>query len=147
MNLTTKARYAVMAMADLAINFTGKPVTVSDISKRQGIALNYLEQIFMHLRKDGLIQSVRGPGGGYKFARDIGDIRISEIVLAVDESIIMTRCENRGAENCLNGKSGVKCLTHNLWQGLTDTIYDYLNSLSLADIIKNEEQHLEKKRA
>lgn len=132
MNLTTKGRYAVMAMADLAMNCSHGPVTLAHISARQDIALNYLEQIFMKLRKNGLVQSVRGPGGGYVIPQERLNMRISEIVMAVDESIKMTRCSNESENGCK--QSGKKCLTHNLWEGLSRQIFNYLNSITLADI-------------
>jgi Rrf2 family iron-sulfur cluster assembly transcriptional regulator len=135
MNLTTKGRYAVMAMADLAMQGGTTPITLSEIAIRQNIALNYLEQIFMKLRKKGLVKSVRGPGGGYIIPIEPVTIKIADIVIAVDESIKMTRCaDNKNQEpgGCMHGKS--RCLTHNLWDGLGHQIFKYLNSISLADI-------------
>lgn len=133
MNLTTKGRYAVMAMVDLAMHGKGSPITLAEIAERQDITLNYLEQIFMKLRKSGLVQSVRGPGGGYVLASQVEAISIAQIVLAVDESINMTRCNiHAGGEGCL--KKNAKCITHNLWEGLTRQIYNYLHSVSLADV-------------
>lgn len=135
MNLTTKGRYAVMAMADLAMHSTGgEPVTLADIAMRQNIALNYLEQIFMKLRKNGLVRSVRGPGGGYVIALDMATIKIAAIVSAVDESIKMTRCGKNEQSACMNGRA--KCVTHDLWDGLGKQIFTYLNSISLADLCK-----------
>lgn len=123
-----------MAMADLAMHGGNGPVTLAEIALRQNIALNYLEQIFMKLRKNGLVKSVRGPGGGYVIPLETKDIMIADIVVAVDESIKMTRCADKGTETggCMHGK--VKCLTHNLWDGLSQQIFGYLNSISLADI-------------
>jgi len=135
MILGTKARYAVMAMVDLALKGgTEHPVTLADIAMRQEIPLAYLEQIFSKLRRGGLVQSVRGPGGGYKLAYERADIRISDVVSAVDESIKMTRCEAHGTKTgCLNsGKA--KCLTHDLWDGLGEQIYSYLHSVTLEDV-------------
>jgi Rrf2 family iron-sulfur cluster assembly transcriptional regulator len=134
MNLTTKARYAVMAMVDLALQTHDNPVSLSDISSRQGIAVSYLEQIFMKLRKAGLVRSVRGPGGGYKLVHALEDVAISDIVAAVDEAIKMTRCS--GKDGCAVNKS--KCLTHNLWEGLGGAIYTYLNNISLRDVCVKE---------
>ncbi len=139
MNLTTKGRYAVMAMADLAMNSAQGPVCLAQISNRQNIAVNYLEQIFMKLRKSGLVKSVRGPGGGYVIPVDVVAIKISDIVLAVDESIEMTRCGNNDEDACMqHGKT--KCITHNLWAGLGRQIFTYLHSISLADICNNNGQ-------
>lgn len=132
MMLTTKGRYAVMAMVDLSSQCCGKPVTLSDIATRQEIALPYLEQIFAKLRRSGLVNSVRGPGGGYQLARGAEDIFVSDIIAAVDESIKMTRCEHRAAAGCMGKK--VRCLTHDLWEGLGNQIYNYLRAISLRDI-------------
>ncbi len=126
-----------MAMVDLAIHSDDGPVTLAQISQRQNIALNYLEQIFMKLRKNNLVNSVRGPGGGYTIPFDIGNIKISDIIVAVDEAIKMTRCSDVQSEGCMHGK--VRCITHNLWDGLGRQIFDYLNSISLADICKNNQ--------
>jgi Rrf2 family iron-sulfur cluster assembly transcriptional regulator len=134
MNLTTKGRYAVMAMVDLAINGKGNPVSLADIAARQDIALSYLEQIFMRLRKAGLVKSVRGPGGGYIIAAKPEDMPISDIVIAVDESIKMTRCGNENKSGCISDHNKSKCITHNLWEGLSNKIYEYLHSISLADV-------------
>jgi Rrf2 family iron-sulfur cluster assembly transcriptional regulator len=134
MNLTTKGRYAVMAMVDLAINSVGKPVTLSEIAARQDIAVSYLEQIFMRLRKAGLVKSVRGPGGGYVLSEVAEKTPIASIVLAVDESIKMTRCGNDKKIGCITHANSSKCITHHLWEGLSNQIYQYLNSVSLADI-------------
>lgn len=132
MNLTTKGRYAVMAMVDLAQKGDSGPVSLADIAQRQDIALSYLEQIFMRLRRAGLVQSVRGPGGGYVLGRRVEDIAIADIVVAVDESIKMTRCSSTSEGGCSSTKA--KCVTHNLWEGLSRTIYGYLHSVSLADV-------------
>ena len=132
MNLTTKGRYAVMAMVDLAMNCTDKPVTLADIAKRQDITLNYLEQIFMRLRRAGVVKSVRGPGGGYILADSAKNTHISDIVIAVDESMKMTRCSKKSEGGCSGGNS--KCITHNLWEGLGRHILQYLASISLDDV-------------
>ena len=136
MNFTTKGRYAVMAMVDLTMHSGDGPVTLAEIAQRQDIALNYLEQIFMKLRKNGLVKSVRGPGGGYIMPIEPSDIKIADIVVAVDESIKMTRCADKSDGGCMHGKA--KCITHNLWEGLSKQIFDYLNSISLADICKDK---------
>ena len=130
MMLTTRGRYAVMAMVDLAGHEQKKPVTLSDIAIRQDIALNYLEQIFAKLRKGGLVKSTRGPGGGYSLANTPNNIRIADIILAVDEPISITRCKT--ASGCMSEKA--KCLTHDLWEGLGNQIYSYLDAITLADI-------------
>jgi len=128
--LTTKGRYAVTAMLDLAMH-TGKgPTALADIARRQGISLSYLEQLFARLRRRGLVSSVRGPGGGYNLARDGAGIHIAEVIAAVDEHLDTTRCG--GAGDCQNGGT---CLTHDLWQDLSDRIYDYLSHVSLKDLM------------
>ncbi|MBT3396793.1 MAG: Rrf2 family transcriptional regulator [Alphaproteobacteria bacterium] len=133
MKLGTKGRYAVMAMADLAIQSGGKPVALAGIAERQEISLSYLEQLFGKLRRSSLVKSVRGPGGGYVLARDDGDIRVSDIVMAVDEPLIATRCRPGSATGCLSDKS--RCLTHELWEELSNQIHLYLSSVSLSDVI------------
>lgn len=136
MKLSTKGRYAVMAMVDLANTTSkctnGKPVSLADIAYRQDISLSYLEQLLGKLRRNGLVKSVRGPGGGYQLSRSYENIRISDIVTAVDEPLSVTRCKQGSAEGCLHDKS--RCLTHDLWQELTNQISLYLNSVSLADV-------------
>ncbi|MGB0696347.1 MAG: Rrf2 family transcriptional regulator [Rhodospirillaceae bacterium] len=132
MRLSTKGRYAVMAMADLAAHSSGKPVALADIADRQEISLSYLEQLFGRLRKGGLVKSVRGPGGGYLLSRDAGDMRISDIILAVDEPIQTTRCSPGSPAGCHNNKG--RCLTHDLWEELANQIYLYLSSVSLEDV-------------
>ena len=133
MKLGTKGRYAVMAMTDLAIHSGGKPVALAGIAERQEISLSYLEQLFGKLRRSSLVKSVRGPGGGYVLARDDGDIRVSDIVMAVDEPMIATRCRPGSATGCLSDKS--RCLTHDLWEELGNQIHGYLSSVSLSDVI------------
>ncbi|MBC8268929.1 MAG: Rrf2 family transcriptional regulator [Rhodospirillaceae bacterium] len=134
MKLSTKGRYAVMAMVDLASCSAkkGKAVSLADIAERQEISLSYLEQLFGKLRRCGLVKSVRGPGGGYLLARPYEDLRVSDIITAVDETVSATRCAPGSAEGCLHDKS--RCLTHDLWQELTNQITLYLNSVSLADV-------------
>jgi Rrf2 family iron-sulfur cluster assembly transcriptional regulator len=130
MRLTTKGRYAVTAMLDLAIHFKDGPITLADISQRQGISLSYLEQLFARLRKEGLVSSTRGPGGGYRLSRGAGKIAVADVIQAVDEKIDATRCSGKG--DCHNGNS---CLTHELWCDLSDQIYDFLSSISLGELV------------
>lgn len=132
MRLSTKGRYAVMAMVDLACRSDGKPVALADIAERQEISLSYLEQLFAKLRKGGLVRSVRGPGGGYMLAHDAEATRISDIILAVDEPIRATRCPTGSPEGCRSNKS--RCLTHDLWEELGHQIHLYLSAVSLADV-------------
>jgi len=131
--LTTKGRYAVTAMLDLAMHHGNGPTALADIARRQGISLSYLEQLFARLRRQGLVSSVRGPGGGYNLAREGGDIHIAEVIAAVDENLDTTRCG--GAGNCHNDGP---CLTHDLWQDLSDRIYDYLSHVSLQDLVNRK---------
>ncbi len=133
MKLSTKGRYAVMAMADLATNSVGKPIALADVADRQEISLSYLEQLFGKLRRGGLVKSVRGPGGGYLIARDLANVRMSDIILAVDEPIKVTRCQPGSPAGCQGTKG--RCLTHDLWQELSNQIYLFLSSVSLADVI------------
>jgi len=132
MILGTKARYAVMAMVELAGYEADKLVSLSELAEAQEITVPYLEQIFSKLKHGGLVKSVRGPGGGYALARPAGDIRIADIVQAVDESLKMTRCDGHSESGCMATKA--RCLTHDLWEGLGARIYDYLHSVSLADV-------------
>ena len=130
MKLTTKGRYAVTAMLDLALHQGKGPITLSDIAQRQGISLSYLEQLFSRLRREHLVSSVRGPGGGYSLARDAGEIFVAQVITAVDENVDTTRCG--GAHNCQNDQ---RCLTHDLWRDLSDRIYGYLNRISLQELM------------
>ncbi len=130
MRLTTKGRYAVTAMLDLALHQGQGPITLADIAERQGISLSYLEQLFARLRKRALVASVRGPGGGYSLGRDAAQIFVAEVITAVDESVDTTRCG--GAHNCQNNQ---RCLTHDLWHDLSQRIYEYLNQISLRDLV------------
>lgn len=135
MRLSTKGRYAVMAMADLAGNEAGqKPVALADIAQRQDISLSYLEQLFAKLRRGGLVSSVRGPGGGYRLARPSSDLRIADIIVAVDEPIAATRCKPGSAKGCT--KTGARCVTHDLWEELGQQIHVFLSSVSLADVVE-----------
>jgi Rrf2 family transcriptional regulator, iron-sulfur cluster assembly transcription factor len=132
MKLSTRGRYAVMAMADLARRSIKGPVTLADIASRQSISLSYLEQLFSRLRKADLVDSVRGPGGGYSLARPAENIRVIDIMSAVDESVDITRCEGE-AKGCAD--KGRKCITHDLWDELSRHIYLFLGSISLEDVI------------
>lgn len=134
MKLTTKGRYAVMAMADLALHSKGSPVSLADIAGRQEISLSYLEQLFARLRRGGLVSSVRGPGGGYLLARDMEETRISDIVLAVDEPLTATRCRSGSSRGCLTATG--RCITHDLWDELGRHIQLFLSSVSLADVVE-----------
>jgi Rrf2 family iron-sulfur cluster assembly transcriptional regulator len=135
MKLTTKGRYAVMAMADLARHATGRPVALADIAQRQEISLSYLEQLFAKLRRGDLVKSVRGPGGGYLLSRAADDIRISDVILAVDEPIKATRCEIGSPKGCL-GQSSSRCITHDLWEELSHQIQLFLSGVSLGDVVE-----------
>jgi len=131
MKLTSKGRYAVTAMLDLALHANQGPVTLAAISGRQGISLSYLEQLFTRLRRNGLVSSTRGPGGGYLLSGDAADIAVADVVAAVDESVNATRCG--GQENCQDGK---RCLTHDLWTELSDQIFSFLSEISLAQLVE-----------
>ena len=131
MKLTTKGRYAVTAMLDLALHKEQGPVNLADISSRQGISLSYLEQLFSRLRKQGLVVSSRGPGGGYLLGKPVQDISVSDVICAVDENVDATRCA--GKQNC-QGED--RCLTHDLWQELSEQITNFLGGISLADLIQ-----------
>ena len=135
MKLSTKGRYAVMAMVDLARHGAGHPVSLADIAERQEISLSYLEQLFAKLRKNGLVRSVRGPGGGYLLGRSTDEVKISDIILAVDEPIRATRCQPTTAVGCKIDRS--RCLTHDLWEELGNQIQLFLRAVSLADVIDN----------
>jgi len=132
MKLSTRGRYAVMAMVDLAQKSGGQPVALADIARRQDISLSYLEQLFAKLRRRGVVASVRGPGGGYRLSRAPDLIRIADIVLAVDEPVRMTRCSPGSPEGCGNGQA--RCSTHELWEALGNQIYGFLNSVTVADV-------------
>jgi len=128
--LTTKGRYAVTAMLDLALHRGKGPIPLADIAQRQGISLSYLEQLFSRLRMHTLVSSMRGPGGGYRLARNAAEIHVAEVISAVDERVDTTRCG--GAHNCRNQGP---CLTHDLWQDLSTRIYEYLDRISLQDLV------------
>ena len=130
MKLTTKGRFAVTAMIDLALRHEGGPVTLAGISERQSISLSYLEQLFGKLRRHNLVSSVRGPGGGYCLAKDTADMTVAEIISAVDEPLDATMCG--GKANC---QEEHLCMTHQLWSTLNSRMFEYLNSVSLADLV------------
>lgn len=133
MRLTTKGRFAVTAMVDLAMRQTRGPVTLAAISERQHISLSYLEQLFGKLRRAKLVSSVRGPGGGYNLAQPAPGITVADIVTAVDETLDATQCGGR--ENCHEEK---RCMTHDLWATLNEKMYDYLSSVTLADLVAHQ---------
>jgi len=130
--LSTKGRYAVMAMVDLATQNDGKPIALADVAERQEISLSYLEQLFGRLRRGQLVKSVRGPGGGYLLARDAAEIRVADVIMAVDEPIKATRCTPGSPSGCQGRQQ--RCLTHDLWEELGNQIYLFLSSVSLADV-------------
>lgn len=132
MRLTSKGRYAVTAMLDVALHASKGPVPLADISERQEISLSYLEQLFSRLRRHKLVDSVRGPGGGYRLGRDATEIAIGEVIRAVDESVDATRCQ--GKSNCQQGE---RCLTHNLWTDLSDRISSFLDNITLGELMAN----------
>lgn len=134
MRLTTKGRYAVTAMLDLALHEDRSPISLADISKRQEISLSYLEQLFSKLRQSGLVLSVRGPGGGYRLSREADQIFVAEIIDAVNESIDATNCG--GAGNCHKGQV---CLTHHLWCDLSEQIHQFLSGISLAGLVARQD--------
>ncbi len=134
MKLSTKGRYAVTAMMDLAIHDREGPVTLAEISQTQGISLSYLEQLFAKLRKRGLVEGVRGPGGGYRLARMPNRITVAEIITAVDENVDVMRCHGDG--NCQDGE---RCLTHELWQELSQRLYEFLDGITLDQFVERPE--------
>ncbi|SRR5690554_6102637 len=134
MRLTTKGRYAVTALLDLALHNDEGPISLADISSRQEISLSYLEQLFAKLRKCGLVSSVRGPGGGYQLAREIDQIYVAEIINAVDENVDATNCG--GGSDC---QGGLTCLTHFLWVDLSEQLQTFLNGISLASLVNRKE--------
>jgi Rrf2 family iron-sulfur cluster assembly transcriptional regulator len=133
MKLSTKGRYAVTAMFDVAIHQTDGPVSLSDISQRQGISLSYLEQLFGRMRRRGLVASTRGPGGGYRLAHESSQIAIADIITAVDENVDATRCG--GNADCQNQQ---RCLTHQLWEELSSQIHVFLSGITLEDAINKQ---------
>ena len=135
MKLTSKGRYAVTAMLDVALHTNVGAVPLADISERQEISLSYLEQLFARLRKNGLVSSVRGPGGGYLLGRDSSKISVGDVISAVDESVDATRCHG-ATGGC---QSGMRCLTHTLWSDLSTRIEDFLNGITLAELVEKSD--------
>jgi Rrf2 family transcriptional regulator, iron-sulfur cluster assembly transcription factor len=133
MRLSTKGRYAVTAMLDLAIHYDEGPVTLAGISETQGISLSYLEQLFVRLKKGGLVEGLRGPGGGYRLAHAPEDISIAQVITAIGEGIDATVCG--GSEDCQDGQ---RCLTHALWERLGNEIHDFMHGISLASFLKRD---------
>jgi Rrf2 family iron-sulfur cluster assembly transcriptional regulator len=137
MRLSTKGRYAVMAMADLAAHEgVEKPVSLAEIARRQEISLSYLEQLFAKLRRNALVKSVRGPGGGYRLSRPSGEVRIADIIMAVDEPMTATRCRPGSPKGCTG--TTTRCVTHDLWEELGRQIHVFLSSVSLADVVEKK---------
>ncbi|MDH5471759.1 MAG: Fe-S cluster assembly transcription factor [Gammaproteobacteria bacterium] len=136
MRLSTKGRYGVTAMMDLAIHDNAGPVTLADISQCQGISLSYLEQLFAKLRKHNLVEGVRGPGGGYRLSRPADQISVAEIISAVDEKVDATKCNNQG--DCQGGE---RCLTHDLWTELSDRLYTFLSGITLSQFVNRPGIH------
>lgn len=134
MRLTSKGRYAVTAMLDVALHSQQNPVPLADISERQGISLSYLEQLFSKLRKAGLVSSVRGPGGGYRLGAEATTISIGTVIAAVDESVDATKCNGKG--DC---QGGTRCLTHTLWRDLSSRISDFLNNITLGELMMDND--------
>jgi Rrf2 family iron-sulfur cluster assembly transcriptional regulator len=140
MRLTTKGRFAVTAMLDLAMHKGQGPVTLAGISRRQGISLSYLEQLFGKLRRHTLVDSVRGPGGGYNLARDSDVVSVADIIIAVDEPLDATQCG--GKENCQDEQ---RCMTHDLWSKLNEKMYEYLHSVKLSELVAKQHARLEER--
>lgn len=140
MKLTSKGRYAVTAILDIALNSEKGPVNLSDVSERQNISLSYLEQLFAKLRRQGVVKSVRGPGGGYQLGMPANQISIGMIISAVNENITVTKCQGKG--NC---QGGSKCLTHSLWQNLSQRIEDFLNEITVAELVDQHHEHQDTK--
>ncbi len=134
MRLTTKGRFAVTAMIDVAMHGSGGPVTLAAVSERQRISLSYLEQLFGKLRRHGLVDSVRGPGGGYNLARAADAVSVADVIVAVDEPIDQTQCGGR--ENCMDDR---RCMTHELWAALNAHIFSFLRSVTLADLVRQQQ--------
>lgn len=135
MKLSTKGRYAVTALADIALHSTSAPVALGEIAERQDISLAYLEQLFVRLRRAGLVVSARGPGGGYRLSRPAGEIRIAEVMVAVDERLNAMGCNGRYEEGMGCGKSREACLTHALWEQLSAHVHVFLAKITIADVI------------
>jgi Rrf2 family iron-sulfur cluster assembly transcriptional regulator len=142
MRLTTKGRFAVTAVLDVALNSAQGPVTLAAVSKRQNISLSYLEQLFGKLRRSGLVESVRGPGGGYQLAKGANQVSVADIIFAVDEPIDATRCGGRG--NCQHEKE--HCMTHDLWTGLTAQIFKFMDSVTLDQLISSQKGKIDARK-
>lgn len=136
MKLTSRGRYAVTAMLDIALHGKTEPVSLADISERQSISLSYLEQLFSQLRREGLVHSVRGPGGGYQLEKKPEDINVGMIIQAVNESVDLSKCKGNG--NCTNNS---RCLTHSLWERLESQIEQYLYTISLRELVEENSDH------
>jgi len=142
MKLTSKGRYAVTAMLDVTIHAAYGPVSLADISERQAISLSYLEQLFSKLRKNGLVISIRGPGGGYRLGRCSAQISVADVISAVNESVDATKCQGKG--NCQGGE---QCLTHSLWEGLSQRIEEFLQNITLSELVsKNDVKTVSKRQ-
>ena len=135
MRLTTKGRYAVTAVLDLALHQHEGPVSLAVISERQGISLSYLEQLFAKLRRNDVVSSTRGPGGGYKLTNNVDEVSVSDIILAVDETCNVVDCDDADADGC---SGGYQCLTHDLWQELSNEIRTFLDGITLSEIMAQE---------
>ena len=133
MRLTTKGRYAVTSILDLALNQAGGPIPLAGISARQDISLSYLEQLFTRLRKHDLVRSTRGPGGGYQLGKPAAEVAVADVIDAVDESVDATRC--KGMENCQGTQ---RCITHDLWQDLSAQIHEFLSGITLAQLVERQ---------
>lgn len=137
MKLTTKSRYAVTAMLDIAYHDQGSPISLPEIAERQNISLSYLEQLFSRLKKSGLVESIKGPGGGYKLSKNADDIVISDVIQAVDENLETTACN--GKSNCHNNQ---QCLSHNLWEDLGAEIKNFLSDVTLQQVISKNNSNI-----
>ncbi|MEQ9115786.1 MAG: Rrf2 family transcriptional regulator [Rickettsiales bacterium] len=133
MKLSTRTRYAIMAIVDIAYYSKGSPVNLADIAKRENIAVNYLEQIFVNLRKNNLVESVKGPGGGYKLSKPADQITVADVMRSMDINFKMTRCGTSKDKKCVT--DSVKCMTHGLWKGLESNIVGYFSAITLQDVI------------
>lgn len=142
MRLTTKGRFAVTAMIDLALRQDKGPVTLAGISQRQEISLSYLEQLFGKLRRHEIVESVRGPGGGYNLARRAEDVTVADIIIAVDEPLDATQCGGKGNCHSASHEHGTHCMTHDLWSTLNAKMVEYLDSVSLKDLVEQHKQKI-----
>ena len=140
MRLTTKGRFAVTAMIDLALRSGKGPVTLSGISQRQAISLSYLEQLFGKLRRHQIVESIRGPGGGYSLARRADKVTVADIIIAVDEPLDATRCGGKDSCHGADAATGARCMTHELWATLNEKMVDYLDSVTLQDLVDQQQQ-------